>query len=90
MKLLIFEFATATGLDDPSITAEGHAMLYGLLDDLKGLKTHHLISDVSEIENSESIPVVLNDDIENGLKRISKIMMHVCQLHPKKITSSMI
>ena len=69
MKLLIFEFATATGLDDPSITAEGHAMLYGLLDDLKGLKTHHLISDVSEIENSESIPVVLNDDIEKWLKK---------------------
>ena len=68
MKLLIFEFATATGLDDPSITAEGHAMLYGLLDDLKGLKTHHLISDVSEIENSESIPVFLNDDIEKWLK----------------------
>ena len=69
MKLLIFEFATATGLDDPSITAEGHAMLYGLLDDLKGLKTHHLISNVSEIKNSESIPVILNDDIGKWLNK---------------------
>ncbi len=69
MKLLIFEFATATGLDDPSITAEGHGMLYGLLDDLKDLKTHHLISDVSEIENSESVSVVLNDDIEKWLNK---------------------
>jgi tyramine---L-glutamate ligase len=67
MKLLIFEFATAMGLDDPTISAEGHAMLYGLLEDLKDLNTYHLVSDVSQSENSESIPVVLNEDIGDWL-----------------------
>ena len=32
MKILVFEFATATGLDDPSFIAEGHAMLCGMLE----------------------------------------------------------
>ncbi len=69
MKLLVFEYATAMGLEDPTISAEGHAMLYGLLEDLKDLNTHHLISDVSQSENSESIPVVLDEEIGEWLHR---------------------
>lgn len=45
MKILVFEFATAMGLDEPSITTEGHAMLKGLLKDLEGLETTYLVYD---------------------------------------------
>ncbi len=69
MKILVFEFATATGLDDPSFIVEGHAMLYGLLEDLKDFKTYHLISDDSQIMNSPSIPVIVNGDLGEWLKR---------------------
>ncbi|HEX7468244.1 MAG TPA: ATP-grasp domain-containing protein [Methanobacterium sp.] len=69
MKLLVFEFATAMGLDDPTISAEGHAMLYGLLEDLKDLNTYHLVSNDSQSENSESIKVVLNGDIGEWLHK---------------------
>lgn len=35
MKLLVFEYATALGIEDPSITVEGRNILEGLLNDLK-------------------------------------------------------
>ena len=69
MKILVFEFATATGLYDPSFIAEGHAMLYGLLEDLKDFETYHLISDHSQVMNSQSIPVTVNGDLKEWLKR---------------------
>lgn len=69
MKILVFEFATATGLYDPSFIAEGHAMLYGLLEDLKDFETYHLISDHSRVMNSQSIPVTVNGDLKEWLKR---------------------
>jgi predicted ATP-grasp superfamily ATP-dependent carboligase len=43
MKLLVFEFATATGNTDPSLTSEGHAMLEAILDDLRAFKPHYLV-----------------------------------------------
>jgi len=51
LKILVFEFATALGLDDPSIAAEGLAMLNGLLGDLKDQKVHYLISKGKQIKN---------------------------------------
>jgi predicted ATP-grasp superfamily ATP-dependent carboligase len=60
MKILIFEFATAMGLEEPSITAEGQAMLQGILEDLEGLETEHLISDkfkTMKISKSDSITI---------------------------------
>ncbi len=70
MKLLILEYATATGLDDPSITAEGHSMLYGLLEDLKDFETHHLIS-TNESKNYglHSLPIKVQDDLKIWLHR---------------------
>ena len=69
MKILVFEFATATGSDDPSFIAEGHAMLYGLLEDLKDFKTYHLISNDSQIMNTQSIPVTVNEDLGEWLRK---------------------
>ena len=69
MKILVFEFATATGSDDPSFIAEGHAMLYGLLEDLKDFKTYHLISNDSQTMETSSIPVTVNGDLNEWLRK---------------------
>lgn len=57
MKVLIFEFATAVGVEDPSITAEGRAMLSGLLSDFKGMKSDcsvdYLISNNSKLTDED-------------------------------------
>ena len=69
MKILVFEFATATGLDDPSINAEGQAMLYSILEDLKDFETHHLISSGFETPTScQSMPVVIQGDLHEWLE----------------------
>jgi predicted ATP-grasp superfamily ATP-dependent carboligase len=44
-------------------------MLYGLLEDLKDFKTYHLISDDSQIMNIQSIPVIVNGDLGEWLRR---------------------
>jgi tyramine---L-glutamate ligase len=70
MKLLVFEFATATGAEDPSLIAEGHAMLYGLLEDLKDFKTDYLVLNGSEtIKNCQSCPIPISGDIKEWLQR---------------------
>jgi predicted ATP-grasp superfamily ATP-dependent carboligase len=70
MKLLIFEYATTMGVEDPSITAEGHAMLYGLLEDLKDFKTHHLVSNGSETSKSyPSRALSIQGDIKEWLNQ---------------------
>lgn len=68
MKLLVFEYATAMGIDDPSITAEGNGMLYGLLDDLKEYEPDHLITKPSEtLKKFESGSIGINGDLEGWL-----------------------
>lgn len=44
MKLLVFEYATAMGVLDPTITMEGQAMLEGLINDFKDYDMEYLIS----------------------------------------------
>lgn len=51
MNLLIFEFAAATGLQDPALTVEGLAMLKGLIDDLKASSADYLVSENSSIKS---------------------------------------
>lgn len=53
MSLLIIEFATAQGLQDPSLTLEGVAMLEGLISDLDYTNADYLIS-----KNSSNIPTL--------------------------------
>jgi predicted ATP-grasp superfamily ATP-dependent carboligase len=38
LKILIFEYATAVGFDDPALLCEGRAILEGLLDDCQNLE----------------------------------------------------
>jgi tyramine---L-glutamate ligase len=74
LNLLVFEFATAMGLQNPSITMEGQAMLAGLLADLREIELEYPISkyssiDLSEISNvkTKSKPLVINDDLSSWL-----------------------
>lgn len=67
MKLLVFEYATASGVDDPFITVEGLAMLEGVLDDLKEFKPHYLVPSESSALISDAVPVVVNGDVGQWL-----------------------
>ncbi len=68
MNILIFEFATATGVQDPSITAEGRAMLEGLLLDLQDMGVDYLVSeDVSGINGGSCRPITIGKDLGHWL-----------------------
>lgn len=67
MKLLVFEYATASGVDDPFITVEGLAMLEGVLDDLKEFKPHYLVHSESSELISDAVPVVVKGDVRQWL-----------------------
>ena len=74
MKILVFEYATLNKLKDSSITAEGNAMLQGLLEDLYEFKTYNLIPNGSENVTSfksKSIPITedLNDWIRSNINQ---------------------
>ncbi len=52
MKLLVFEYAVANGLNNSSLTVEGQGMLDGLLKDLNNVDVDYLITD--NIKKSDS------------------------------------
>jgi len=49
LKLLVFEYANALGLEDPATTVEGQHMLEGLLSDLNHIGADYIISEDSKI-----------------------------------------
>ena len=49
MKILILEYITAVGIDDPSLWSEGQAMLDGFLADFKDKNVDYLISSAQSI-----------------------------------------
>ncbi|BDZ71056.1 hypothetical protein [Methanobacterium petrolearium] len=57
MNLLVFEYATALGVKDPSLTAEGQAMLNAITNDLDGLDTNFIISKDSVQVEGETVAV---------------------------------
>lgn len=69
MKILFIEYATALGIDDPSICAEGHAMVNGLLDDLKDRDVDYLISTQHTLNNNHCNPVELKGDLMDWLDK---------------------
>lgn len=77
MNLLIFEFATAIGLQNPIITVEGKAILEGLLEDLNYRSVDYLISENPPIniskKNIESDrkcnPINLKEDLLSWLDK---------------------
>lgn len=71
MKLLVFEFATAMGLQNPAIAVEGQAMLEGLLTDLNGIDFEYPISKYSSI-NLPEIP----DGPEKLKTHLKSVIIH--------------
>lgn len=67
MKLLIFEYATAQGIQDPEILVEGKAMLEALLSDLRKFKPSYLIS--KEFSGTVDYPnhIILDGDLYSWL-----------------------
>jgi len=63
MKILIFEFATLNKLEDSSITAEGNAMLQGILEDLKEFKIYNLTRGSNTIQSINSQPIPITGDL---------------------------
>ena len=68
MNLLIFEYASALGIKDPSLTAEGKAMLRGLTCDLECLPASYLISkNIDSIDGSRCKPIVIEGAIDDWI-----------------------
>jgi len=68
LSLLIFEYATSLGIKDPSLTAEGRAMIQGLTDDLQGLDTSFLISKNSDpIGGGHCQSVTIKEDLNKWI-----------------------
>lgn len=56
MQILIFEYFTASGITDKTITSEAKALLDGVLDDLKEYNITYLISKVFSQEYQDKYP----------------------------------
>jgi len=69
LKILILEYASASGLNDPSICAEGYAMLEGLINDFKSKNADYLISRNSHFEGKYCNPVWIDGDLMNWLNK---------------------
>jgi tyramine---L-glutamate ligase len=68
LNLLIFEYASALGIKDPSLAAEGKAMLRGLTCDLECLPASYLISkNIDSIDGSRCKPIVIEGAIDDWI-----------------------
>lgn len=68
MKILVLEYITAMGIDDPSLWSEGQAMLDGFLEDFKDRDVDYLISlDHSISRNNYCNPVKLEGELMDWL-----------------------
>jgi tyramine---L-glutamate ligase len=68
LNLLIFEYASALGIKDPSLSAEGKAMLRGLTCDLECLPASYLISkNIDSIDGSRCKPIVIDGTIDDWI-----------------------
>lgn len=80
MKLLVFEYATALGLEDPAITVEGRNILEGLLSDLNNRGADYITPKHAGIRYDplgggmeKCSPVDVGEDLEGWLdENVSK------------------
>ncbi len=79
MKILILEYASASGVDDPSISTEGLAMLEGLLDDFKSKNTDYLLDKNIEFSSKNCNCVHIHDDLMEWLEENVEYY-HACVL----------
>lgn len=69
MKLLIFEYATAVGIENPTIAVEGQYMLEGLLNDLKNAGANYITPENSRIKNNFNgfNPIIMDKELFSWL-----------------------
>lgn len=76
MNILVFEYATAVGLEDPDFLLEGRVMLEGIMDDFEYLdvpsKIHYLIADkflkrYYAKRWSRANPLILSQDLKEWI-----------------------
>jgi len=70
LKLLIFEYATASGIEDPEIFLEGRSMLEALLADFRDLEIEFLLSErFANIEIQSSCrPTIITGSLREWLR----------------------
>lgn len=69
--ILVFEYYTALGIDDPIIINEAISMIDILLEDLKGLNIHFLISEKFKViaeKHNYVKPIIIKEDFKKWLK----------------------
>ncbi len=69
MKILILEYATASGLNDPSLCSEGHAMLSGLINDFKARNADYLLSKDAGFQAKHCNPIEIEEDLIDWLEK---------------------
>jgi len=69
LKILILEYASALGIDDPSICAEGRAMLEGLTNDFKFKNADYLVSGNSNFQCKYCNPIKIKEDLMDWLDK---------------------
>jgi Predicted ATP-utilizing enzyme (ATP-grasp superfamily) len=68
LKILILEYITAVGIDDPSLWSEGQAMLDGFLADFKDKNADYLISSAQSVsKDGYCNPVMLEGELMDWL-----------------------
>ncbi|MBC7090250.1 MAG: ATP-utilizing protein, partial [Methanobacteriaceae archaeon] len=68
MNLLVFEYATATGIQDHSILIEGKSMLEALLHDLREFKPSYLICEKFHHLIDYPNPIILQEDLYSWIR----------------------
>ncbi len=69
MNLLLFEYATSLGIEDPEIFIEGKAMLKALLGDLQELRPYYLVSEKFQDLGENANSIVIKEDIYSWIER---------------------
>jgi len=70
-SILVFEYYTASGVDDPMIISEAVALIDSLLDDLKDFNAHFLLSKKFEYiaEYHKNLkPIITEENLLKWLK----------------------
>lgn len=67
MKILILEYASALGINDPSICAEGHAMLEGLVEDFKYKNADYIIAKNAGFETGYGNRIEIQENLMDWL-----------------------
>jgi predicted ATP-grasp superfamily ATP-dependent carboligase len=69
LRILILEYASASGINDPSICTEGYAMLEGIIEDFKSKNADYLLWHDSNFNNRSCHCIKIDEDLMTWLDR---------------------